>query len=158
MEPTVTVAGHTACHQCRSYVLDVIAWKTGGLCADCFRKHAATVIDPVMVIVDGRERIVLRTDASRRKPGIREQRARARRRNRQRPDDKAHRHTVIACAERARRRLQRLFPELWEILLADERAKAGLNAFTIDRCLQGAPLDPDLELLAEYHRIEREAS
>lgn len=161
MDANVSVAGYTACDQCATFVLDVIAFKTRGLCAECFRRQANAIIDPVMVIVDGRERLVLRTDVSRRKPGARAQRARARRRKRQEPDEKARRKEVAACADRARRRLQRLFPEMWEILLADERAKAGLNAFTIDRCLRGEPLDgpsSSLELLAIYHHIEQQAS
>ncbi len=146
--------GHTVCSRCSARVLDVIAWKTNGLCASCFREHAGAIINGALVVVAGRERIVIRTDASRRKPGVRAQRARARKRKRDNPDIKDHRREVAACAERARRRLQRLFPEIWEILLADERAKANLNAFTIDRCLTPGQLQSSLDSLADYRRLE----
>ncbi len=153
MENTVAVAGYVIC-PCSNYVLEVVAYKTGGLCADCFRARAAEIIDPVMVIVDGRERIVLRTDQSKRDPAERARRAKARREKRQDPDEKEHRKQVAACSNRARRRLQRLFPELWEVLLADERAKAGLNAWTIDRALTPGEASSSLQMLAEYHRLE----
>jgi hypothetical protein len=155
MPETVTLFGHTMC-PCGAPVLNEVSYKTGGRCADCFRKSSGKLLDAAMVIVDGRERIVLRSDRSRRKPGVAAQRARARRRKRQDPDDKAHRQLVAACAERARRRLQRLFPELWEVLLADERAKAGLNAWTIDRALTPGEASSSLAWLAEYRRIEQE--
>lgn len=154
MSTTVPVAGHTVC-PCGAYVLDVVAYKTGGLCADCFRLKAAETLDAVMVVVAGKERLVLRTDVSKRSPAERAQRARARQRRRQDPDEKVHRREVAACADRARRRLQRLFPELWEVLLADERAKVGLNAWTIDRALTPGEASSSLEMLAEYHRIEQ---
>jgi hypothetical protein len=153
MEPTVTIFGHTACGQCLKPVLNEIAYKTRGLCADCFREQAGSIINPVMVVVDGREKIVLR-NVSHRTPAERSQRARARKRKRQQPDEKQRRKDVAACAERARRRLQRLFPELWEVLLADERAKAGLAAWTIDRALTPGEASSSLEMLAQYHHVE----
>lgn len=153
MDSTLDVAGHTACQECNAFVLDVVAYKTGGLCADCFRKHAAAIIEPAMVVIAGRQRIVLRTNVSRRTPAVRAARARARKRKRQEPDERRHRQELAACAERARRRLQRLFPELWEVLLADERARAGLNAWTIDRALTPGEASSSLQMLSEYRRL-----
>lgn len=129
---------------------DEVAYKTKGLCAPCFRDSAHKVIDAAMVVVAGRERIVLR---SKRKPAELAQRARARKRNRQRPEVKEQHVKGVHCAERARRRLAKLLPELFEILLADERAAAGLNAFTIDRCLRPGTLDTGLDFLMDYRHL-----
>jgi hypothetical protein len=152
--PPRTVLGYTACKSCGAAVLNEVAYKTDGHCAECFRLKAAEILAPVMTVVAGRERLVLRTNRSKRSPGDRAQRARARARRRQDPDVKAHTKLVTQCADRARRRLATILPELYEILLADERANAGLNAWTIERALTPGECSSSLPFLENYHHIE----
>jgi hypothetical protein len=148
MSDHLPILGYVLCHQCGASVRDEVAFKTQGLCAPCFRDRANETISAAMVVVSGREKIVLR---SKRSPAELEQRARARRRKRAQGDATA---TGIQCTERARRRLAKLFPELLEVLIADERAKAGLNAWTIDRTLTPGEASKSLEFLKTYHALE----
>lgn len=146
---TIGILGYVLCTRCDEPVLKEIAYKTGGLCGEHFRQDANAVIDAAMVVVDGRERIVLR---SKRSPAELARRARARKRAKAKPDP--DRSTGAHCSDRARRRLARIFPELFEVLLADERAKAGLSAWTIDRALTPGEASSTMDFVKTYHALE----
>ena len=132
-------------------MLKEVAFKTGGLCADCFRRNANRVINGAIVVVSGRERVVLR---SRRSPAELAGRKRTKQRARAKPENRAKINASAKAHATATSRLRRLFPELFEVLLADERAKAGLNAWTIDRAITPGTASKTLEFLASYYRLE----
>lgn len=151
--PTVTMLGYQMC-PCGRPVLDEVAYKTGGLCGDCFRIRANDAIAAHMVVIAGREKLVLRPLATKRTPAELRQRKRAKKRNGKTAGEKRHQTKVNQAKAAATRRLRNLFPEMWEILLADERSKAGLDAFTIDRCLHGEPLSSSFKALGNYSHTE----
>jgi len=155
MSTNDAIFGYSVCVKCGEPVLDFVAYKTQSHCAECFRQHAAEILDPIMTVVAGREKIVLRTNISKRRPGVRAQRARARARDRKKPEVREHRRVVAGCADRASRKLRRLFPEIYELLLADERQRAGLNAYTIDMALTPGDASSSLEFARDYHALNQ---
>lgn len=148
------IFGYGVCAICDAPVLTEILFKTGGLCAPHFRERSADILDAAMVVMDGREKIVLKS-RSKRSPAVRAQRARARQRQRQKPEEKDRRRVVAGCQDRATRRLRRLVPELYEVLLADERARAGLAAYTIDMALTPGDGMSALSWVEKYCALER---
>ena len=148
-----TVAGYTACVKCGTFVLNEIAFKTRGHCAECFRVNIHEILDAAVVVTDGRERVVLRTVSHKHSPGDRAQRKRAKKRARATAKEQEHRRLVHAAHHAADRRLRALFAELWEVLLADERAARGLNAWTIERALTPGEASADLAFLAQLRRL-----
>lgn len=151
----LTVAGYTVCRtpDCGALVLDEVAYKTRGHCAPCFRANANIILDAAITVVAGREKLVLKTRQGNKTDGERAQRKRAKKRAKATAAERAKRKKVAMARIAADRRLRRLFPELWEILLADERAKLGLNAWTIDRTLTPGEATSSLEFLAKYRRL-----
>lgn len=149
--PELSIAGYTICRRCPAFVLNEVAHKTGGMCADCFRAAANHVLDAVVVRTEEREPLRLKIHASRKSPA--EQRRRAKRPKSAR--DRAQGKKAERAALKAMRRLRDIFPEIYEVLLADERAKAGLNAWTIDRCLTPHDTASSLEFVQTYHRLNK---
>ena len=131
--------------------MKVIADKTRGHCAECFRSHASEIIDAVMVVASGRERVVLRPKRS---PAELAERKRAK----QRPEAKARAKLVEKCNQKAMLRLRHLYPELFEVLVADERAKVGLEAWTLDRALTPGDAESSLEALSAYYHVDQEST
>jgi hypothetical protein len=107
-----------------------------------------------MVVIAGRERLVLRPVRSKRSPADLRQRRRATQRRRRTVAERKRARLVSSARTAADRRLRNLFPELFEVILADERSKAGLDDFTLDRCLHGNPLSSSLDELANYSHLE----
>lgn len=151
----LTVAGYTVCASpdCGALVLDEVAYKTRGHCATCFRANANLILDAAITVVAGREKLTLTTRQGTKSPGDRAQRKRAKKRARATAKERDKRKKVALARVAADRRLRRIFPELFEILLADERAKLGLNAWTIDRTLTPGTAEQSLEWLAKYRRL-----
>jgi len=131
--------------------MKVIADKTRGHCPDCFRSHASEIIDAVMVVASGRERVVLRPKRSPTELA-------ARKRAKQKPEVKARAKLVEKCNQKATQRLRHLYPEIWEVLVADERAKAGLEAWTLDRVLTPGDAESSLEALSAYYHVDQEST
>jgi len=149
----VNVFGYTVC-PCGAAVLDVVAWKTRGRCAECFRAGLNPVFDEIIAVTKDREKIALKLD--RRSPGERAQRKRAKARSREK--GREQRLVVMLARSRAMSRLAKTFPAVFEFYLADERAKLGLEAWTIDRALTEHRLDDrTMELLRAYARLEPES-
>ena len=138
---------------CGALVLNEVAYKTNGHCAECFRANANEILDAALTVVAGREKLVLRTRNSMRSEGERAQRKRAKKRARNTEAERTKRKKIALARVAADRRLRALFPELWEILLADERAKTGLEAWTIDRTLTPGTAEKSLEFVKHYRRV-----
>lgn len=135
-------------------VLSEVAYKTNGHCAECFRNKANEILEAALVVVSGRERITLRTVGGKtRSPGERAQRRRGKRRAAKTPRGMERARLYQMARARADARLRALFPELWEVIIADERAKLGLDAWTLDRALTPGTADADLTLLTVLRRL-----
>jgi hypothetical protein len=149
----LTVAGYRTCADpaCGALVLDVVAAKTRGHCAECFRRRANEILDAAVVVVAGRERLVLRTAPRVRSPGEAAQRKRSKRAS---VTQRKRQREVTAARARADRRLRNIFVELWETILADERARAGLDPpWTIERALTPGDAEKSLDFLKRYRRV-----
>jgi hypothetical protein len=146
MESVHDVVGYVLCVGCdEELVLDIVAGRTGGLCTTCFRLKG-TQLRHIEVEARG-ARIPVRLG----RPG------RKRVRSTPSAEAKAREKTVDKCRERARKRLQAVFPDLYDIFLADERAAAGLDPWPLSMALRSGP-DPDgsqTEAFARlYHLLE----
>lgn len=147
------IFGYAVC-PCGKPVLNEVAYKTRGRCSDCFRAKLNPVFDEIIAVTKDRERILLKLD--RRTPGERAQRRRAKARTRAKQREQ-HRVTMLART-RAMSRLAKTFPAVFEFYLADERAKLGLEAWTVDRALTEHRLDDrTMELLRAYASLEPES-
>lgn len=118
----VEIEGYRTCANahCRAMVLDVTAWQTRGVCFDCFVTNDMSRFREV--------EIALRADRHKVDPGA------AHRPAVKRPGGKAKRRSQTEnpvkadlARLRALRRMAALFPDVFAILYADERHKAGLQ-------------------------------
>lgn len=135
-------------------MLNEVAWKTGGLCASCFRE--SPVVRDIIAVTKDRERVKL--TLSKRTPGDKAQRKRAKQRARRRPDQRERTRLVALAATRARAALTRLHPAEYEVLLAEERANLGLTPWTLDRALTPHRIEHEtMEHAASYHAVDQKA-
>ncbi len=116
------VAGCVLCRRCSNLVIREIARLTGGLCGDCLDVVGAQV-RTIEVLYGGRP-VKMRTRV--RRPGSRGSAERAK--------------LGAKCREKAARRVAKLFPNVYELLVADERARAGLEPWPFTVMAQ--PIDP----------------
>lgn len=146
------VFGYTVCSTCGDAVLTEIAWKTSGRCAPCFRAHFNEVLDEIVVITPDRQELRVKVRPSKRHPSELAGRRRAKKRAKKRPDVRDRARIAATAQARAKTRLARLFPEIYEVMLADERAKLGLEAWTIERAITPHKVDESTyALLRSYH-------
>lgn len=140
-----TVFGFQRCRLCPTQVWEIVARRTDGLCVPCFNEHLETALAPIEVAMEGR--VVAATIARRRRSG---QRTAQKQRYRRRPDVIVHRRNTKLAGDRALRRLRDLFPELYDCFVAQERARLGLDAWTLDRLLAGGSVRSSLDFAATY--------
>lgn len=129
-------------------MLDIIAHKTSGLCPDCFRAKTNPFLTAVVAHNNSGERVKLRLVTRRRPPSHKAGKKRAKGRNKDRD------RTVRQAQARAMRRLRELYPDVYEVLLADERAEAGLEPWTIERALTAHRPYSHFDELAKYAGID----
>jgi hypothetical protein len=115
------VAGCVLCRRCPNLVIREIARRTGGLCGDCLDVVGAN-IRTIEVSYGGRP-VKIRSRV--RRPGSRGSAERAK--------------LSAKCREKAARRVAKLFPNVFEVIVADERARAGLEPWPFT--LMAQPLD-----------------
>lgn len=128
-----------------------MARRTDGLCAPCFNEHLETALAPIEVAMEGR--VVTARIARRRRSG---DRTSQKRRYRSRPDVAAHRRKTKLAGDRAHRRLRDLFPELYDCFVAQERARLGLEPWTMDRLLAGGSVRSSLDFAATYADVPKD--
>jgi len=142
--------GYRACANewCSNLILDEVARRTMGLCGDCFRAGVREAYSQIEVVSNG-TRIPL--TLGRTKPSKRNRKAK--------PHQEARRQVVKGCRERAMRRLRAVFPDLYDIFLAEERAAAGLDPWPVDMAVRSGS-DPDgsktYQFAAVYAALHRE--
>jgi hypothetical protein len=150
------VVGYRICSsdRCESLVLDVVAHKTGGFCTDCCVKGVREASKTVLVALEGGRYPVSSAKPSQtRRNRIKHLRRKAdpRRIEARKAQDKAKRAAM--------RRLRAFAPELYDLLLADERQKRGLDPFPLETAvLPGSGLDgwETMTAAAFYHALARQ--
>jgi hypothetical protein len=140
------VFGYIACRLCDQPELEIVGWKTNGLCATCFRAGANRLFTDVVAHHANGERTKLSLVSARKSPG--ERRRRRFKSKRERTD---HERKVRRAEAAALRRLKNLYPDVYEVLVADERAERGIEpAWTVDRAVTPHHAGSQFEELATY--------
>lgn len=121
-----------------------VAARTGGICSGCFRGGRGPDMRHLEVVGRGyRIRVPMR----------RPQRTRIRTRD-------ARHHDVNKAKYRAQKRLRAIFPDLYDCLLAEERAAVGLEPWPLDMAVRHG-WDPDctqsMRFAEIYHALDRGA-
>lgn len=143
--------GYIVCSECSAAVLELIGQKTGGRCAECFRAATNKWFDEIIATTRDGERLRLQVHRSRRTKTERAQRRRWKQRARTRPEVRDRARLNALAQSRARARLTRLMPEVYEVMLADERVKLGLNGWSLERALTPHRLDESTCRLLEVY-------
>lgn len=114
------------------WVRDEVAVRTNGECASCFQAHGAKKVTTIELVGRGMVIEIPRYRNRKRPPRrLSEQSA-----NTKRLSDKAKRA--------ARKRLAAMFPDCYDMLLAEERGLLGLEPWPTEIALRGG--DPTVEL------------
>lgn len=146
------ILGYVVC-RCGQPERREVAWKTGGVCSDCFRSVVVDVISTIAHLPDG-QRLPVIVHRSSRSPADRKQRARSRKAAKRKPTARERRTLVDRAERRAKQRLARIFPGLYEALLAIEREQLGLEGWTIERTLTKHQPVAELDLLLRSHGVD----
>lgn len=131
-----------------------VAWKTGGLCSECFRDDAMNVFAETVLHGPDGMRLPVVVHRSQRTPDERVQRARSRKAAKRKPTARQRRTLIDRAERRAKQRLTKLFPGIYELLLALEREDLGLEGWTIERCLTNHRPNHELDMLLRMHGID----
>jgi hypothetical protein len=135
------IEGYALCVRCQdSLVLEPIAKRTGGLCTGCFEERGSPLRRLDIQDRGARFSVDLNPD---------------RRPNRKRvksPESKTRERAVDKCKLKALRRLRAVFPDLYDIFLAEERAAIGLDPWPLGSALIHGP-DPDGSQTETYARL-----
>lgn len=125
----IDLAGYRSCANewCGELVLLEVARRTGGHCSQCFTQVHAHVLTEIEVRHRGTRTMMQTRSKSQPKK------------------NKGSRHTdrlVEHARRRAMKRLKTVFPDLYDIFLAEERARVGLDPWPVDMAVREGP-DPD---------------
>lgn len=112
------------------WVLDAIAARTNGLCADDHIAAGSPRIGPLELVGRGGKIQIPRGGRKRRRVDSEER--------------KRSRHLARTARDRARKRLAAIFPDAYDMLVAEERGRLGLEPWTIDAAVRGG--DPLVEI------------
>lgn len=139
----IDIEGYRSCRNewCGSLVLKEIADRTQGLCTDCFRTHLGEQMAAVEVVSRG-DRVSVKSTG--------------RRRNQLNKGDRATKRRAEQAKRRAYRRLSGVFPELFDVFYAEERARVGLEPWPIETVIQKrAPIDAQqtMDFARVYHAL-----
>lgn len=126
---SIELAGYRSCRACAELVIAEIAQRTDGLCASCYHSEHGERITDVEVRLAGR-RVHVPTKYPRA------------------PRSKGNLWTKKAAEKANKRAMQRLrgfFPDLYDILRAEERARVGLDPWPVERVLEPDEGGPSVE-------------
>ena len=132
----IELAGYRTCRNdwCSELFLAEIAQKTSGFCVKCWRDEFGGDLTEIEVRNMGRRIQVGATH------------------NKQRVDGKGNRarqRQVERAKFRALKRLRALFPEIYDIFVAEERARVGLDPWPVETAIRGG----DAESTVEFARV-----
>lgn len=131
--PRVDLVGYVLCgHHQNHWVRSEVASRTGGVCPEAFRIFNHQRLTEIELVGRG-SRIKVPLSRSRKRP------------NRHITSGRAERKKAADKAKhRARKRLAAMFPDLYDILVAEERAEMGLEPWPVEMAIRGD--DPDVEI------------
>lgn len=140
----IDLEGYRACRNqwCGELVLIEVARRSGGLCGNCFRTHLGEQVGAVEAVSRG-ERMRVRLNkhsAGRNVKGDRDTKRKTE-------------HAKL----RALKRLRAVFPDMYDIFHAEERARVGLEPWTLEAALTSGP-DPDGEQTLAFARVYHQLS
>lgn len=139
----IDLEGYRSCRNewCGQLVLVEIAERTQGLCTPCFRTHLGDSIAEVEVVSRG-DRVSVRTGG--------------RRRDQTAKGDQQTKRMTEKARVRALKRLRGVFPDLYDVFYAEERARVGLDPWTIDSIIQepsAMDAQQTMDFARVYHRL-----
>jgi hypothetical protein len=136
----ISVFGYELCSVCQTPVVMEVSARTGGRCTKCW---ASTTVDRTKVLevvgLGRRARVTVGASTAKK--------------------DKPPANTkklAERCKHKALRRLRALFPDLYDVLLAEERAKHGLEPWPIERAAvttDGLDAEATLAFAEVYHAL-----
>lgn len=129
------VEGYVLCprpHDQPRLVREEVANCTGGVCLECFHNEGAKLIHKIELVRRGQRLVVPK-------------RAKPDRRKRHRPERNARKNLNAKARERARKRLSEIYPNIYNVLLAEEREALGLAPWPEAIAVRGS--DPTAEIL-----------
>lgn len=135
----IEVAGYRSCKNewCDELILREIAQRTRGFCPPCFSQ----VIGPDLTEVEVRNR------GQRMTTPVRMKTTPAKNKGSRQQSKRAHKANV-----RAMRRLAMMFPDLYDILRAEERARDGLDPWPVETVVT-TNNGPDAEESVQFARV-----
>lgn len=139
-----TVTGLSTCRLCTVLISELLGRKTDGLCVGCFNDWLEAELAPIAASIEGTRIPARRT---RHRSG---DRAGQRKRYKRKAEVAKRRAATKLAGDRAMRRLRKLMPGLYEALLAEERSKLGLEAWSMDRLLSAGDVRSSLDTLKSY--------
>jgi hypothetical protein len=135
------VAGYVLCpratHTEPKLVKDYVAQRTGGICSECFAVEVGRDRIRRIELVRQGQRLVV---PARAKP--------SKKRYRYRPERNRRKALNSKARERARKRVADMVPELYDAVLAEERAKLGLEPWPVEIAIRGTDPNATIESLA----------
>jgi hypothetical protein len=137
----VEVEGLVLCREHGNHwVRDEVARRTGGLCPEAWQAKQGRRSETIELVMRGR-RLKVPVTRPRQKH------------NKTLTSEQKHRKKQAEKAkEAARKRVAAMFPDLYDTILADERAQRGLEPWTVEQAVRGGDANVDLgfaELFAE---------
>jgi hypothetical protein len=141
----IDLEGYASCKNdwCKAFVIKEVAEKTRGYCSTCWR----TVFNANLTEIE------VRAVAERVKMPLRSKNQAKRNKG-----NKTKAKAVEKAKLRAMKRLRALFPDLYNIFLADERARAGLDPWPTEMAVR-ADVDVDgsktLAFAEVYHHLQQ---
>lgn len=142
----IDLEGYRSCRNqwCGALVLVEIARRTDSLCATCYQSHLGEQLTQVEVVSKAQRMTMTVTKSG------------APSKTHRRKGDKSTKRLTEHARVRALKRLRSVFPDLYDVFYAEERARVGLEPWTIDVAV-GAVTDPGcnetLEFAKLYHAL-----
>lgn len=130
------VLGYHTCRLCPNLVLRETSRKTGGVCDDCFKGGNGVNLRVIELVGRGYR---IRVPARKRRP------------KRPQPRHPDHHQSEKAKAN-ALKRLKAIFPDLYDTLVAEERARLGLHPWPTEMAVRYG-WDPDCHKTIEFARV-----
>lgn len=136
--------GYRLC-PCGTWVIDAVARRTFGKCVPCYQSTILPRLDALELVGKGMRVQVPRGD-------------RTKKRKKRRESDRRQERRKLARDSRdaARQRLSLIVPDLYDAVLAVERAKRGLDPYPIEIAIRG--LDPEAELAYAIRQLDEARS
>lgn len=133
------LVGYRTClnEWCADLVLEEVAQRTRGFCTGCYRKLIAPSLSEIEVRNRGRRMttpVRLKTNRATNK------------------GDRETQREAAKANERARKRLSMIFPELYDVLRAEERSRVGLDPWPVEAVVK-APEGPTADESIDFARV-----